>query len=57
MGPDKFQLCKELHDLENNIFSYKTTSKIINFIKDEIYTTDSNGKKVIRPMILDKKTI
>ncbi len=25
MGPDEFQLCKEIHDLENDLFSYNSS--------------------------------
>lgn len=28
MGPDEYQLCKEIHDLENDLFSYNSSCKV-----------------------------
>jgi len=38
MGPDKFQLCKEIHDLERDLFSYSNSHlmAIMNILREEI---------------------
>ena len=38
MGPDEYQLCKELHDLENDLFSYSRGSlmDVKSILKEEI---------------------
>jgi Ca2+/Na+ antiporter len=47
MGPDKFQLCKELHDLENDLFSYNNSHSMgVKYIlKNEITKDEWNGFK------------
>jgi hypothetical protein len=45
MGPDEFQLCKEIHDLENNLFSYNS-SHLMNIkyiLKQEITKDEWDG--------------
>lgn len=41
-GPDEFQLCKELHDLENDLFSYNSghLMDMKNILKEEITKDD-----------------
>ncbi len=41
-GPDEFQLCKELHDLENDLFSYNSghLMDMKNILKEEITQDD-----------------
>ena len=38
MGPDEYQLCKEIHDLENDLFSYNSGMRmgIKAFLSSEI---------------------
>jgi hypothetical protein len=38
MGPDEYQLCKELHDLENDLFSYNNSHlmDMKNILRQEI---------------------
>ena len=45
MGPDEFQLCKEIHDLENDLFSYNSSHLMgIKYIlKQEITKEDWKG--------------
>lgn len=41
MGPDEFQLCKEIHDLENDLFSYNNSCLMdIKYILKEEITKD-----------------
>lgn len=41
MGPDEFQLCKEIHDLENDLFSYSNSPLMgIKYILKEEITKD-----------------
>ncbi len=40
MGPDEYQLCKEIHDLENDIFSYNSVRMgIIELLASEVTKT------------------
>jgi hypothetical protein len=45
MDPDEFQLCKEIHDLENDLFSYNNNHLIdMKYIlKQEITKDEWNG--------------
>ncbi|GAG78290.1 unnamed protein product, partial [marine sediment metagenome] len=44
MGPDKFQLCKEIHDLENDLFSYDNSPLMgIKYILKKEITKDEWG--------------
>ena len=50
MGPDEYQLCKELYDLENDLFSYSSgrLMDVKSILKDEINKDewDSFTKKI-----------
>jgi len=45
IGPDEFQLCKEIHDLEDDLFSYKSSPlmDIKYILKKEITKDEWNG--------------
>jgi len=44
MGPDKYQLCKEIHDLENDLFSYDNSPLMdIKYILKKEITKDEWG--------------
>lgn len=61
MGPDEFQLCKEIHDLENDLFSYNNDHlmDMKYILKQEITKEDWGGfiKKVNHCKGIEYKTI
>ena len=61
MGPDEFQLCKELHDLENDLFSYNSghLMDMKNILKEEISKDEWDGftKKINCCKGIEYKTV
>lgn len=61
MGPDEFQLCKEIHDLENDLFSYNNNHlmDMKYILKQEITKDDWNGfvKKINHCKDIEYKTV
>jgi len=61
MGPDEFQLCKEIHDLENDLFSYNNSHlmDMKNILKQEITKDDWDGfiKKINHCKDVEYKTV
>ena len=61
MGPDEFQLCKEIHDLENDLFSYNNSHlmDMKYILKQEITKEvwDSFVKKINHCKDIEYKTV
>lgn len=61
MGPDEFQLCKEIHDLENDLFSYNSSNlmDVKYILKQEITKDewDSFVKKINHCKNIEYKTV
>lgn len=61
MGPDEFQLCKEIHDLENDLFSYNSNHlmDIKYILKEEITKDEWNSfvKKINHCKNIEYKTV
>lgn len=61
MGPDEYQLCKEIHDLENDLFSYNSNHlmDIRCILKQEITKDDWDGfiKKINHCKDIEYKTV
>jgi len=61
MGPDEFQLCKEIHDLENDLFSYNSSHlmDVKYILKQEITKDewDSFVKKINHCKNIEYKTV
>jgi len=61
MGPDEFQLCKEIHDLENDLFSYNSSHlmDVKYILKQEITKNewDSFVKKINHCKNIEYKTV
>lgn len=61
MGPDEFQLCKEIHDLENDLFSYNSSHlmDMKDILKQEITKDEWDGfvKKINHCKDIEYKTV
>ncbi len=61
IGPDEFQLCKEIHDLENDLFSYDNSHPMDmkNILKQEITKDEWDGfvKKIKHCKDIEYKTV
>ena len=61
MGPDEFQLCKEVHDLENDLFSYNNNHlmDMKYILKQEITKDDWNDfvKKINHCKDIEYETV
>jgi hypothetical protein len=61
MGPDEYQLCKEIHDLENELFSYSSSHLMgVKYILSQEITKkewDSFIKKIDYCKDIEYKTV